>query len=461
MPICTLIDTDQTNPESIVDNHIQQLADKRECLLLVSYPFEQYWLESQPVVRLLAIYSLSADGDTVDIEFTVTESSQHLINSLRSLTAETDFAFPRWCHAQSLPVLSPDQPLPLLSLNIPKPWGQEIWYTGIEQRGVAAVGYEAYQASLPYILSALPERLCAAQQRSLILLKVLDPLPEEVLGDLYFELHQEKREVYVVTHIDKTAWPAGEGGIRFGFNQDKRRSFASEADFRAGFAEAVKRYEVCRREVDVLIDAMRVNEGYGLNEPVSATVLSQWLSNIPDQLAQQEKALRADMDAFTETLPLLVGDVVKVPCLTPHSLQHGVRTVEFQTPVYERLILSFAQKVLTQQHWDIESAVELMSLEPEQQQPHLLLYSSEGVKVERIVDFDDFQVQRITLVSGVEYILPETESYGLLMAIDDGLSIGGGALGPERAVLLPRALSVVKLVNTSPEKITFLLAYPD
>ena len=51
MPIYTLIDTDQTNPESIVDNHIQQLADKRECLLLVSYPFEQYWLESQPAAE--------------------------------------------------------------------------------------------------------------------------------------------------------------------------------------------------------------------------------------------------------------------------------------------------------------------------------------------------------------------------------------------------------------------------
>ena len=459
MLICSLIDTDRANPESVLDSHIQQLADEKKSLLLVTYPFEQYWLENQPVLRLLAIYCLTVEGGTVDIEFTVTEFSQQLVSSIQSIKADIDFS--QWCHAQFLPVLSPDRPVPLLSLNIPKPWGQEIWYTGIEQRGVAVAGYKTYQASLPYVLSALPERLCAAQQRSLILLKILDPLPEEVLGDLYFELHQEKREVYVVTHIDKTAWPAGKGGIKFGFNQDKRQSFVSETEFRAGFAEAVKRYEVCRRQVDTLIDAMRVKEGYGLNEPVSAKMLSGWLANIPDQLAQQEKALRADMDAFTETLPLSVGDVVKVPCLTPHSLQHGVRTVEFQTPVYERLILSFAQKVLTQQQWDTEAAVELMSIEPEPQDSHLSLYKSEGINIERIVDFDDFQVQRITLAGGIEYRLPAAESYGLLMAIDEGLVVSGSALAPERAVLIPKALAEVELVNTSPEKNTFLLAYPN
>lgn len=461
MPIYTLVDTEKTNPESIVDNHIKQLVGEKASLLLVNYPFEQYWLEGQPVVRLLAIYSLGVWEDSVDIEFTVTEFNQNLIDTLGSEKPEQGFVFSQWCNAQSLPVLSPDKPLPLLSLNIPKPWGQEIWYTGIEERGVAAVGYGASQTLLPYILSALPQRLCGGQQRSLILLKILDPLPEEVLGDLYFELHQEKREVYVVTHIDDVAWPAGEGGIKFGFNQDKRQLFASDTDFRAGFAAAVKSYETCRREVDGLIDTLRTADGYGLNEPVPATVLSQWLSKVPADLAGQERALRAEMDSFTQTLPLSVGDVVKVPCLTPHSLQHGVRTVEFQTPVYERLILAFAQKVLTQQHWDTESAVELMSLEPGQQDPHLALYNTNGVSVERIVDFNDFQVQRITLEAGVDYTLPPAGSYGLLMAIDEGLLVWKKALNPESAVLLPKAISKVQLMNTSPEKITFLLAYPN
>ncbi len=461
MPSFPLIDIDEPNPESVVDNHISQLVGEKESLLLVRYPFEQYWLEGQPELSLLAIYSLGAGGASADIEFTVAPFSQNLIDSLQASASEADFSFIGWCESHALPSLSPGRTLPLMSLNIPKPWGQEIWYTGIEERGVAAVGGELSQTLLPYVLSALPERLCAGQQRSLILLKILDPLPEEVLGDLYFELHQEKREVYVVSHIDKTAWPEGVGGIKFGFNQAKRASFASDKEFRAGFTAAVKRYESCRREVDGLIDVMRAEEGYGLNEPVSSQVLSQWLSRVPSDLAQQEVSLRGEMDAFSDTLPLQVGDVVKVPCLTPHSLQHGVRTVEFQTPVYERLILSFAQKVLTQQHWNTDSAAELMSLDSGQQEPHLPLYRSEGVTVERIVDFDDFQVQRVVLDARVDYMLPDSDRYGLLMAIDDGLSLWGEALLPESAVMLPKSVATVELVNTSPEKISFLLAYPN
>ena len=102
-----------------------------------------------------------------------------------------------------------------------------------------------------------------------------------------------------------------------------------------------------------------------------------------------------------------------------------------------------------------------MSIEPEPQDSHLSLYKSEGINIERIVDFDDFQVQRITLAGGIEYRLPAAESYGLLMAIDEGLVVSGSALAPERAVLIPKALAEVELVNTSPEKNTFLLAYPN
>src|SRR5690625_7657891 len=46
------------------------------------------------------------------------------------------------------------------------------------------------------------------------------PLPVEVVGDLYFELHEEKREVYVVTSIDPQAWPEGIGAIRYGRSEE-------------------------------------------------------------------------------------------------------------------------------------------------------------------------------------------------------------------------------------------------
>ena len=75
------------------------------------------------------------------------------------------------------------------------------------------------------------------------LLKVLDPAPEPVLGDLYFELHETKQEVYVVTHVDRRAWPDGRGAIRFGMNAARRAVYADDAKFRAAFLKAVREYE--------------------------------------------------------------------------------------------------------------------------------------------------------------------------------------------------------------------------
>src|SRR5690606_327598 len=173
----------------------------------------------------------------------------------------------------------------------------------------------------------------------------------------------EKREVYVVTHVDRNAWPDGRGAIRFGFDQVARQRAASDEAFRQQFLSAVADYEQLRRAIDRHCDEIRREEGVGLTEPVDAATLKRWLGVVPAPLLERERQAREAMNAFTHMLPLREGDVVKVPCLTPHALQHGVRTVEFQTPVYERKILAFAQKVLTQDHWDTSEAVELMSLE--------------------------------------------------------------------------------------------------
>ena len=45
-----------------------------------------------------------------------------------------------WICALGFPLFDLNAPIPLQPIAIPKPWGQEIWYTGIEQRGVAEVG---------------------------------------------------------------------------------------------------------------------------------------------------------------------------------------------------------------------------------------------------------------------------------------------------------------------------------
>jgi len=166
------------------------------------------------------------------------------------------------------------------------------------------------------------------------------------------------------------------------------------------------------------------------------------------------------MESFTALIPLRVGDVVKVPCLRPHALQHGVRTVEFQTPVYERLILSFAQKVLTQSNWDTEEAASVLQLDSEPVATFPLTAQGEGWKEERIVAFDDFEVRRLSLEPGSQLQLGLERSYGLGMVVGQALSLGEDRLSPDDAVLLPTDFQPVPLRNDSSEVAYFLLALP-
>ena len=91
--------------------------------------------------------------------------------------------------------------------RIPKPWGQEVWFTGVEERGVCLFHRWSAQLPIPWVQAAAPGAFAGSPAEPLVLLKILDPVAQEVVGDLYFELHEEKREVYVVTHIDPEAWP--------------------------------------------------------------------------------------------------------------------------------------------------------------------------------------------------------------------------------------------------------------
>jgi hypothetical protein len=312
-------------------------------------------------------------------------------------------------------VFRPNQPLPLEPLSIPKPWGQEIWFTGIEERGVCHFADGDSRTPIPWLQAVVPDATLGSPGTPPVLLKILDPSSEPVTGDLYFELHDEKREVYVVTHVDPQAWPDGVGAIRYGFNPARVDAAGGPAAFRAVYLAAVQDYERVRREIDSL--------------PAG--------SETPPGLAAEERRLRSEMDAYTALMPLQVGDVVRVPLLLPHSLQHGVRTVEFQTPVYERQILSFAQKVLTQDHWDTADAVQRMTLVAPPPEPLELLVDKPGVRVERIVDFEDFEVSRATLGDANAWTPPTAGSYALVMVISGALSLPGLTLEREQAALLP------------------------
>lgn len=299
-------------------------------------------------------------------------------------------------------------PVALVPIDIPKPWGRERWFTGIEARGESLV--RTAKGTLPisaYLAAGGTAGGGSAllEGRSLLLLKILDPNPEPVLGDLYFEVHQEKREVYVVTHVDRAAWPHGIGAVRFGMNPGLRAEYADDDAFRGDYLRAVTAYERVRRAIDA-------------GESIAPAV---------------EQQRRAEMERFTALRPLRPGAVVTVPPWTPHALQHGVRVVEFQTPTYERYILSFAQQVLTQPHWDTAYAVPRMQLDtPAEPEPEHV-----GPGLERLARFPDFEVLRARVRPGFACMLPIDAPYLLCMAERAAVCVGGIRLEPEQAALLP------------------------
>jgi hypothetical protein len=142
-----------------------------------------------------------------------------------------------------------------------------------------------------------------------------------------------------------------------------------------------------------------------------------------------------------------VGDVVVEPAWLPHSLQHGVRVVEFQTPTYERRILSFAQRVVTQDHWDTAAAVPRIRLDA----PPPPDFVAVGEGAERIVDFADFRVWRVRIPAAGSFALPRRLPYALCMTIQGNVELATLQLGPEQAALIPgtalRRDSPVTLLN--------------
>ncbi len=330
------------------------------------------------------------------------------------------------------------EPIELQPGHVAKPWGREIWYSGVERRCVCNFLKAGAATPIPWLQAVLPDEAAGAAGEHLTLLKILDPDPVPVRGDLYFELHETKREVYVVTQIDPTAWPDGVGYMRYGFDPKRLEQYQNEARFRSAYLDAVRAYEVVRRALDNVPDGEQP-------EP---------------ELLAREPALREAMHSFTGLRALRVGDVIEVPRLVPHALQHGVRTVEFQTPTYERKILSFAQKVLTQDHWDTTAAVEQMRLRPPAAAPFALIHAEDGFKIERIVDFPDFEVRRGTLQAGGSWAVETLPSFSILIVIAGSLELGGDRYQAEQAVLLPRGWRGLLRASQAPQPLVFLLALP-
>jgi hypothetical protein len=399
-----------------------------ESLLHVRFELPQYWSQESFPQALTALY-LWREGVLA------------LVVSEKEFVPGTDSPgeqFDSWTRGNGLFVADCDATLPLAAMDIAKPWGRERWYTGIEARGVCHFGDTRCGVPLPWLLAALPSAQILAPSQAPLLLKILEPFPEPVTGDLYFELHAQKQEVYVVTHVDPRAWPDGVGYLRYGFCPRRLAACDSEAVFRSNYLAAVEAYRAVREQIDDL--------------PAE---------QLPgDDLLSREAGLRAAMDDFTWLKPVSVGDVVQVPRLLPHALQHGVRVVEFQTPVYERKILSFGQRVLTQGHWDTEEAVDQMLLRPPAEKSTEILLREEQGQVERVADAPGFEVRRIQVEPGSRLTLTAAADYALLIVIQGEIHLSGRRYGPEQAAWLPGPWRTALQVPQDAGQLVLLLALP-
>ena len=207
------------------------------------------------------------------------------------------------------------------------------------------------------------------------------------------------------------------------------------------FKTAIAEYEKTRRQID------------------------ESKETISSKLIVQEIELREKAADFVGDLSVKVGDIVSFPVFQMHSLRHGIKVIEFQTPHYERLIVMFAQKVLTQNHWDTEDALNKMLPEIYQAPQLEKLHKSAGILVERFVDFPQFTADRISLDSEQIWHDQLDGKYHLLITISGQATVipemgQPVILNHEDALFLPVRMGNYSLKSTGDIPLICLKAVP-
>lgn len=439
--IAILTVTPDQSPQETLRDYLKGIPGSDTHCCALRFQFRPYWTsEKTEEIGLVAVYQCC--GQEIQ-SLLISDQPDQL---LQSIADKESPCLSQLSRELQTPLFNLQCPMFLQTCAIPKPWGQEIWYTGVEERGVCGIGDGEFAIPIPWLLSVHSEQVSGGAD-TLVLLKILDPLPDPTFGDLYFEMHEKKQEVYVVTHVDNGAWPDGVGAIRFGFNQQHVVAAGSKRAFLEQYQQAVANYRIVRSQIDALCDQARIAEGIGLNDPVDAATMQRWLAALPATLVAEEQALREAMYAFTALRELRVGDVVSVPNFVPHSLQHGVRTVEFQTPVYERKILSFAQKVLTQSEWDTEAALSRVQVEAPKDNEIAVIARFDGAVLEKIVDFDDFHAFRLRFEFDSAVDIEQLGDYSLVMSVIGSIGVCGYQLGEQQAAIIPSLINTLSVVG--------------
>lgn len=384
--------------------------------------FKPYWLP-KPLEHLLIRISCGSKRWV-----RVWSASAHSELSQFSLVAQESLAHDSSVPVQTLIDLQPsefgmqdeasffwsvDTPRRLKRVTVPKPWGEEIWYTGVEKRGVCGLFLSGISDQNPAIVTTSdePEQsvplpflelalgcACPESKSSLPLLKELLPFDQPFYGELYTEVHTEKAETYLVTGLSNQCLERGFGEVKLGLHPQFARNW-QDPSTRDEAATRLKSYEQLRERVDHCLEQAGhlFQEQVLLKEQGPQALESAKKKHVVEGLLEEERRSYVAVSEIFLRHQIFPGDVVRVPTRTPHALQPGVRVVEFQTPSYERFILASNQKVLTQQGWDIEAALETvipdLSSEAISRVP-----TQNGTSIRNVVSFPGLSVQELAFI---------------------------------------------------------------
>ena len=304
-------------------------------------------------------------------------------------------------------------PVPLKPVKVEKPWGHELWYTGMETRGESHIVTPQGDLPLSLYLTLSPK---IPRNTPIILIKQLNPRSEPLIGDLYLEAHHTKHEVYFVTRVDRAAWPLGKAKIRLGVNQKIRSEYNSDRDFRQAYLESIQEYQLA----------------LSLEENTKESV-------------QDKNRLRQKMNTFTNMVSISEGAIIDVPPLIPHSLQHGVQVLELQTPSYERMIISASQPLATQEAWDSEKAIDEINLssatiykQTRSEKGFIPVASPKG-----------FGAWKIPIEPGDTHLFEADLAYGICVTMDGSSIIEGLPQKKNEACFVPSSSLPIHFRNTA------------
>ena len=120
----------------MLEQHLAAAAGVQ--LLAVPWRLEQYWLPARTPAELTALYLLEPGSG---IAAAVVPAETKIPAALAGPAPRAALA--AWLDGVGCSWFDPAAPLPLHAVSVPKPWGQELWFTGIEERGVSlAAGRE-------------------------------------------------------------------------------------------------------------------------------------------------------------------------------------------------------------------------------------------------------------------------------------------------------------------------------